>query len=199
MVVGGVQEKIKVTLRGKLGESEVSHDLFLDAKAAPKDSLVHQLYARSAIRGAPLSPPLRLRSFFSSLSLSLCCVCVCVCVVSCRVCRVSCVSCAALERGVEGKSDEEAKREIIDLSLAYSLSSRHTTFVAIEEREEATEGTMVRRTVPLNGLGYRQPVGGGGARGGRGRGGFRGGAPRDSDRPCTPTRPTTRHDTTRAY
>lgn len=133
------QEKIKVTLRGKLGDSEVSHDLFLDAKAAPKDSLVHQLYARSAIR--------------------------------------------ALERGVEGKSDEEAKREIIELSLAYSLSSRHTTFVAIEEREEATEGTMVRRTVPLNGLGYRQPVGGGGARGGRGRGGFRGGAPRDSDRP----------------
>lgn len=131
------QEKIKVTLRGKLGDSEVSHDLFLDAKAAPKDSLVHQLYARSAIR--------------------------------------------ALERGVEGKSDDEAKREIIDLSLAYSLSSRHTTFVAIEERQEATEGTMVRRTVPLNGLGYRQPIGGG-ARGGRGRGGFRGGAPRDSDR-----------------
>jgi hypothetical protein len=95
---------------------------------------------------------------------------------------------------VEGKSDDEAKREIIDLSLAYSLSSRHTTFVAIEERQEATEGTMVRRTVPLNGLGYRQPIGGG-ARGGRGRGGFRGGAPRDSDRSCT--RPTTRHDTTR--
>jgi hypothetical protein len=94
----------------------------------------------------------------------------------------------ALERGVEGKNDEEVKKEVIDLSLAYSLSSRYTTFVAVEERQEATEGTMQRRTVPLNGFGYRQPAGG--ARGGRGRGGFGradgrgGGPPQRGDRSC---------------
>jgi hypothetical protein len=57
-----LQDKIKVTLRGKLGDNEVSHELIIDVNAARKDVLVHQLYARSAIRGelhAQTSLPLR--------------------------------------------------------------------------------------------------------------------------------------------
>jgi len=66
--------------------------------------------------------------------------------------------------------EEDKKAEVVALAKRYSLASHYTSFVAIEERTEATEGTMVSRVIPLNAFGYgeSQPS----RTRGEGRGGF---------------------------
>ncbi|KAL6046730.1 von Willebrand factor A domain containing 5B1, variant 2 [Balamuthia mandrillaris] len=49
----------------------------------------------------------------------------------------------------EAANEAPFKDEIISLSTRHQLLSRHTSFVAVEERAEATSGTLVRRVVPL--------------------------------------------------
>jgi Ca-activated chloride channel homolog len=46
-------------------------------------------------------------------------------------------------------ADDRVKEEIVRLATAYGLVSRHTSYVAIEEREERVEGETVLRKVPV--------------------------------------------------
>lgn len=47
------------------------------------------------------------------------------------------------------KSEESRKNEIIRLALAYSLASKHTSFLAIEERDDADDAPVAeKRSVP---------------------------------------------------
>jgi len=48
-----------------------------------------------------------------------------------------------------GLRDEKVKAEIVALGTAWSLLSRHTSFVAVEERETPTEGEAQLRRVPV--------------------------------------------------
>ena len=48
-----------------------------------------------------------------------------------------------------GLKDEKVKARIVSLGTAWSLVSRHTSFVAVEEREIATEGEAQLRKVPV--------------------------------------------------
>ena len=53
-------------------------------------------------------------------------------------------------RQKRGRSaDDRVKEEIVRLGTAYGLVSRHTSFVAVEEREELVDGEMVLRKVPV--------------------------------------------------
>jgi Ca-activated chloride channel family protein len=45
--------------------------------------------------------------------------------------------------------DDRAKDEIVRLATAHGLVSRHTSYVAVEEREERVEGETVLRKVPV--------------------------------------------------
>lgn len=47
---------------------------------------------------------------------------------------------------VPGKNIDQ---EMLRLSLDYGVLSKRTAFVAIEEREQATEGTMQIRKIPI--------------------------------------------------
>ena len=48
-----------------------------------------------------------------------------------------------------GLKDEKVKAEIVSLGTAWSLVSRHTSFVAVEERATPTEGEAQLRKVPV--------------------------------------------------
>ncbi len=45
--------------------------------------------------------------------------------------------------------EDRAKAEVVRLGKEYGLVSRHTSYVAVEEREEAAEGEIVIRRVPV--------------------------------------------------
>jgi hypothetical protein len=49
-----------------------------------------------------------------------------------------------------GKSAEQVKQECIRLSTRYGVLCKLTAFVAIEERDEATEGTMQVRKIGID-------------------------------------------------
>ena len=57
------------------------------------------------------------------------------------------------EAGLHAKPDkaEEIKQKIIDLGLTYSLATKHTSFIAVEERDAATiqQAPMTHTIVPL--------------------------------------------------
>ena len=48
-----------------------------------------------------------------------------------------------------GLKDEAVKAEIVRLGTTWSLASRHTSFVAVEERETPTQGEAQLRKVPV--------------------------------------------------
>ncbi len=68
-----------------------------------------------------------------------------------------------------GLKEEKAKAEIVSLGTTWSLVSRHTSFVAVEERETPTEGDAQLRRVPVaiargwHGIGHVDLRFGGGA------------------------------------
>jgi hypothetical protein len=49
----------------------------------------------------------------------------------------------------QGRKENAARREIVDLSIRYSLISRETSFVAIERRDTPVTGDMQLRKVPI--------------------------------------------------
>jgi hypothetical protein len=46
---------------------------------------------------------------------------------------------------VTGKTADDVKREVVRLSTTYGILTKYTALVAVEERDEATEGTMKLR------------------------------------------------------
>src|SRR5262245_14676724 len=122
VVVHGLLEnpqKANVALSGKLSNGEtVRFPIEVDPAAAPEDSLMATLWARSAIRDLEegMSP-------FHDRTGSL------------------------QERG--RSKEDRVKKEIVRIGVAYGLTSRETSFVAIEERETPVEGEAVLRRVPV--------------------------------------------------
>lgn len=51
---------------------------------------------------------------------------------------------------VQHASQDAIKQQIISLSTKYSISTQYTAFVAVEERNEATEGTMKEVVIQSN-------------------------------------------------
>jgi hypothetical protein len=54
-----------------------------------------------------------------------------------------------LEEGDIGEAVGKGKKEIVALGTSYGLASKYTSFVCVEDREEAVVATMESRTIPL--------------------------------------------------
>jgi Ca-activated chloride channel family protein len=115
----GAPDPATVTLRAKTPEGPLSFSLTVDPGTAAEGTLVGTLWARRAIRD--------LEEGRSDLHPR----------------RGS-----QQERAL-GLKDEKVKAEIVRLGTAWSLASRHTSFVAVEERETPTEGEAALRKVPV--------------------------------------------------
>jgi len=65
-----------------------------------------------------------------------------------------------LVRDVENNNQPQLKSvsEALDLAIRYSIISKYTSFVVVEKRQDATEGSMQLREVPVV-LATQQPVG----------------------------------------
>ena len=54
---------------------------------------------------------------------------------------------------VDKKADKELKKKakslVIELGVKYQIATKHTSYVAVEEREELTEGSMIPQTVEM--------------------------------------------------
>uniref|UniRef100_A0A3P9I8W4 VIT domain-containing protein n=1 Tax=Oryzias latipes TaxID=8090 RepID=A0A3P9I8W4_ORYLA len=56
------------------------------------------------------------------------------------------------ERENRGKSDEDMKRKVVELSVQSGVSSHHTAFIAVnKDNGDAVQGPLVRRNVPTPG------------------------------------------------
>lgn len=108
-----------VTLRAVAKEGPVSFTLPLDPGSAPEGTLVGTLWARLMIRDLEES-----RSELHP--------------------RRGSQQARAL-----GLKDEKVKAEIVSLGTTWSLVSRHTSFVAVEERETPTEDDARLRRIPV--------------------------------------------------
>ncbi|XP_023817373.1 von Willebrand factor A domain-containing protein 5A-like [Oryzias latipes] len=57
------------------------------------------------------------------------------------------------ERENRGKSDEDMKRKVVELSVQSGVSIHHTAFIAVnKDNGDAVQGPLVRRNVPTPGL-----------------------------------------------
>ena len=108
-----------VTLRAIAKEGPVSFELPLDPASAEAGTLVGTLWARRTIRD--------LEEGRSELHPRR----------------------GSRQTRALGLKDEQVKAEIVRLGTAWSLISRHTSFVAVEERETPTEGEAQLRKVPV--------------------------------------------------
>jgi Ca-activated chloride channel family protein len=112
-------ESASVTLRAVAKDGPVSFAVPVDPQAAAEGTLVGTLWARRTIRD--------LEEGRSDLHP-----------------RRGSKQARAL-----GLKDERVKAEIVSLGTAWSLVSRHTSFVAVEERETPTEGEAQLRKIPV--------------------------------------------------
>ncbi|XP_020564130.2 von Willebrand factor A domain-containing protein 5A-like [Oryzias latipes] len=63
------------------------------------------------------------------------------------------------ERENRGKSDEDMKRKVVELSVQSGVSSHHTAFIAVnKDNGDAVQGPLVRRNVPTPDLYLHYPV-----------------------------------------
>jgi Ca-activated chloride channel family protein len=108
-----------VALKAVSKEGPVSFELPLDPEAATEGTLVGTLWARRTIRD--------LEEGGSPLHPRR----------------------GSQQSRAVGLKDEKVKAEIVRLGTTWSLVSRHTSFVAIEERETPTEGEAQLRRIPV--------------------------------------------------
>ena len=54
-----------------------------------------------------------------------------------------------LEESLKSRGDVRSRDKVLSLSLQYEVASSRASFVAVEEREEATEGILTTVRVPL--------------------------------------------------
>ncbi|XP_020564125.1 von Willebrand factor A domain-containing protein 5A isoform X1 [Oryzias latipes] len=63
------------------------------------------------------------------------------------------------ERENRGKSNEDMKRKVVELSVQSGVSSHHTAFIAVnKDNGDAVQGPLVRRNVPTPGLFHCLPM-----------------------------------------
>jgi Ca-activated chloride channel family protein len=108
-----------VTLRATGPDGELNSSLELDPAAAEDGSLVGTLWARHAIRD--------LEEGRSALHPRR----------------------GSRQRRARRVTEDQARARIVELGTTWSLVSRHTSFVAVEERETPTEGEARLRRVPV--------------------------------------------------
>jgi hypothetical protein len=109
----------EATLRAASSQGEVAFPVSLDPSAASSGSLVSTLWARRAIRDLEEGGS-RLHGPRGSRQ----------------------------ERAAAGLG-ERVKAEIVRLGTTYGLMSRHTSYVAVEERETPVEGEVELRKIPV--------------------------------------------------
>jgi Ca-activated chloride channel family protein len=112
-------QQADVTLHAKGAQGDLSFALALDPTQAAEGTLVGTLWARRMIRD--------LEEGLSAMHLRR----------------------GSRQRRALGLRDEKLKAEIVSLGTTWSLVSRHTSFVAVEERDTPTEGEAQLRKVPV--------------------------------------------------
>ena len=108
-----------VTLRARSAQGDVAFSLPIEPSAVREGTLVSTLWARRAIRD--------LEEGCSRLH----------------------VRRGSRQERAAASLDAQVKAEIVRLGVAHGLMSRHTSFVAVEERETPVEGELRVRKVPV--------------------------------------------------